>query len=113
MIFLMKLWNNNVLTIITSAIIFLFSCITLFPDFKAGFITFLVVAQCVAFLVLFIGKKWKVGQSLLFATIIALIFATTLGLLSLIGGGPKCRYCGGKGYFGGGKYGQMVDCPDC
>ena len=24
-----------------------------------------------------------------------------------------CEYCGGRGYFGGGSYGQMVDCPSC
>ena len=57
-------------------------------------------------------NEWMHTSKIIF---IAIIIGVVLALMvSALGGGKsECKYCGGRGYFGGGSYGQMVDCPDC
>ena len=109
-----SIWNNNFVMTVLSLILSISACIYLFPSDRLMFIVFMVISEFLA-LGLLLAIDLDIGKAFFFATIIALTFSTLLSLIVGIDLYPdtNCKSCGGKGYFGGGKYGQMVDCPDC
>ena len=107
-----KLWNNNNLLICISLCL-----VVLFGFVFSRSMLLYIIAMGISlaggvFVAWMTGNgKWTyLGRSLL----IAFAFGVILVLICTFAQGEsQCPYCGGKGYFGGGKYGQMVDCPDC
>ena len=104
-----KYWSSSVALIVLTAILmipalFIFSGDSLVPFLVAEFV-------CI-FIEFIIGIcTGNVGRGIFFGFLAGLV----LGLIFGIDLYPdtNCPACGGKGYFGGGKYGQMVDCPSC
>ncbi len=113
--FITKLWNNNIVMISLSAILVL----STFFIFSYLISLFIVVSEVIFIgfaIAIFNREGYTLGKAIFIATIIGFAFGLILGLIFGIDLYPSysnCPYCGGKGYFGGGKYGQMVDCPSC
>ena len=119
--FITKLWNNNTAMIVVAALFLLFT----FFVFSGNLLMFIIISEVIGvgfsvaiFKSVFNNEENQnsLGKVVLIATIASFIFGLLLGLICGIDLYPSysnCPYCGGKGYFGGGKYGQMVDCPSC
>ena len=109
-----KLWNNKLAMIIISTVLTL-----TFPFFFLDFIFMYIVCMVISIIVcIYVSYKIdaeefkeNIGKMLIIAVALGFVMFLFMFLGTLVGG--DCQYCGGRGYFGGGKQGQMVDCPHC
>ena len=116
--FLAKIWDDGkTLTWISVALAVIFLLIFLDVIFLYIILVVLAFLICAGLDMHVVSCNWTFSKYFFIALIITIVVTF---LMSFVVGdafgiilNEKCPYCGGKGYFGGGKYGQMVDCPDC
>ena len=111
--FFTRIWNNNVIMIILSAILiipFLFI-------FSGELLMFIIISEVIAngyIIAIFKNEKNTLGKAIFIATVSAFVFGLILGLICGIELYPDsgCSHCNYKGYFGG-NGGKIIDCPKC
>ena len=112
-LFFYTLWNSDIAMMVITATIFVFSLFV----FSGDMLIYLITSQVIGIgLGCIIGNTMgSLGKGAFLGGVIGLVLGVPIGLICGIDLYPDsgCPYCGGKGYFGGGKYGQMVDCPSC
>ena len=115
--FFKKIWESPlILLILTFVFLIVGEIVCVALNNMTNTIIYLVIeATCIISGLIFDMKKLALSKRLFCAVVIGFVVASIVILIftmTPIGSG-KCPYCGGRGYFGGGSYGEMVDCPDC
>ena len=114
--FFKKIWESPLILLILTLILFIVGeiiCVAL--NNTTLTIVYLVVEAICIVIGLICKRKFGFSKTLFLAVVIGVVIAIIFIIIFTFTstGGDTCPYCGGRGYFGGGKYGQMVDCPDC